>query len=261
MPRPVLAALFLLTAGSVLAQEGKVAPPAAQQDPEAAYQDLARALNKAVAEWQDEVRKSVKQAQAESKPIPAVAMTPPTKEFIERAQQLAAEYQGKDDAVRFLGFVCKNASREKAEVQKAVKTLLADHTASKAIGDVLQHLDMAAMRFGARDDVLAVLDAVVEKNPDAECKAQALLVRGSLRLQAAKTDGQRAAAKEDLLRVSQVTKDADLQKQAKDALFEIEHLQIGCKAPDIVAKDTEGLTFRLADYHGKVVLLDFWGFW
>jgi peroxiredoxin len=31
--------------------------------------------------------------------------------------------------------------------------------------------------------------------------------------------------------------------------------------PDIVAKDTDGVDFKLSDYRGKVVLLDFWGFW
>ena len=44
-------------------------------------------------------------------------------------------------------------------------------------------------------------------------------------------------------------------------LFEIEHLQVGCTAPDIAGVDVEGAAFKLSDYRGKVVLLDFWGFW
>ena len=36
---------------------------------------------------------------------------------------------------------------------------------------------------------------------------------------------------------------------------------VGCEAPEIVAKDIQGVEFKLSDYRGKVVLLDFWGFW
>jgi len=32
-------------------------------------------------------------------------------------------------------------------------------------------------------------------------------------------------------------------------------------APDFPAVDTNGESFRLSDYRGQVVMLDFWGFW
>ena len=38
-------------------------------------------------------------------------------------------------------------------------------------------------------------------------------------------------------------------------------LRVGKEAPDIVAKDLDGKEFKLSDYRGKVVLLDFWGNW
>jgi predicted Zn finger-like uncharacterized protein len=37
--------------------------------------------------------------------------------------------------------------------------------------------------------------------------------------------------------------------------------KIGDVAPEIVAEDLDGQTFKLSDYRGKVVLLDFWGNW
>ncbi len=49
--------------------------------------------------------------------------------------------------------------------------------------------------------------------------------------------------------------------RADSALFELEHLQIGMVAPDIEAEDIGGTTFKLSDYRGKVVVLDFWGHW
>jgi peroxiredoxin len=33
------------------------------------------------------------------------------------------------------------------------------------------------------------------------------------------------------------------------------------KAPDIEGKDMDGVAFKLSDFRGKVVVLDFWGFW
>ena len=39
------------------------------------------------------------------------------------------------------------------------------------------------------------------------------------------------------------------------------NLAVGMAVPDFTAKDIEGAEFKLSDYKGKVVLLDFWGFW
>ena len=38
-------------------------------------------------------------------------------------------------------------------------------------------------------------------------------------------------------------------------------LAIGNQAPEIEAEDLDGQTFKLSDYRGKVVMLDFWGNW
>lgn len=37
--------------------------------------------------------------------------------------------------------------------------------------------------------------------------------------------------------------------------------QIGQPAPEISGVDLDGVPFRLSDYRGKVVVLDFWGHW
>ena len=38
-------------------------------------------------------------------------------------------------------------------------------------------------------------------------------------------------------------------------------LEIGKVAPDIQGEDVDGKAFKLSDYRGKVVVLDFWGDW
>jgi hypothetical protein len=48
---------------------------------------------------------------------------------------------------------------------------------------------------------------------------------------------------------------------AKATLFEMNHLVVGKAAPEIEGEDIDGKRFKLSDYRGKVVVLDFWGHW
>ena len=48
---------------------------------------------------------------------------------------------------------------------------------------------------------------------------------------------------------------------AKEAAAAIGRLMVGKVIPDITAEDTDGKSFKISDYRGKVVLLDFWGHW
>jgi hypothetical protein len=47
-------------------------------------------------------------------------------------------------------------------------------------------------------------------------------------------------------------------EKARAELFQIRHLAVGKVAPDIEGEDQDGKRFKLSDYRGKVVLLDFW---
>jgi len=49
-------------------------------------------------------------------------------------------------------------------------------------------------------------------------------------------------------------------ERAKAELFGIRNLRVGKEAPDIDGEDADGKRFKLSDYRGKVVLLDFWSF-
>ncbi|MHC4449715.1 MAG: hypothetical protein ACYS0E_06185 [Planctomycetota bacterium] len=50
-------------------------------------------------------------------------------------------------------------------------------------------------------------------------------------------------------------------KRAEGSLFEARNLVVGKEAPDIEGEDIEGVAFKLSDYRGKVIFLDFWGDW
>lgn len=41
----------------------------------------------------------------------------------------------------------------------------------------------------------------------------------------------------------------------------IENLKVGAPAPEVAGQDLDGVKFKLSEYRGKVVMLDFWGYW
>jgi AhpC/TSA family len=49
-------------------------------------------------------------------------------------------------------------------------------------------------------------------------------------------------------------------ERAKAELFAIRNLSVSREAPDIEGEDQDGKRFKLSDYRGKVVLLDFWSY-
>jgi AhpC/TSA family len=52
-----------------------------------------------------------------------------------------------------------------------------------------------------------------------------------------------------------------LASRIKEVQFALRHLTVGRTAMEIEAEDLDGKPFKLSDYRGKVVVLDFWGNW
>jgi hypothetical protein len=100
------------------------------------------------------------------------------------------------------------------------------------------------------------------------CRALALNLRG-LAADTENTDQSKSLMTESralLMRVQEEFDDVPhyggtLGAAARGELFESDRLQIGMVAPDIAGADLQGVDFNLADYRGKVVVLDFWGNW
>jgi hypothetical protein len=52
--------------------------------------------------------------------------------------------------------------------------------------------------------------------------------------------------------------DGPVGRKAKSELFDLRYLSVGKAAPEVAGVDQDGKPFKLSDYKGKVVLLDFW---
>jgi hypothetical protein len=54
---------------------------------------------------------------------------------------------------------------------------------------------------------------------------------------------------------------ATLGDTVKGELYELRNLSVGKTVPEIEGPDMDGTKFKISDYRGKVVMLDFWGHW
>ncbi len=183
------------------------------------------------------------------------------KEFTGRLLKLATE-EPKDPAA-FDALVLVVAEGTEAEADEAADLLLANQAGrlTSAAGMLSRAESPAAAK---------VLKGALEKATTPKAKTQAAVALGEYyksRAQKAHEDGHPDA--ESLTKSArelfeQVAKDKEAgatATQAKGALFELTHLWYGQKAPEIEGEDVGGKKFKLSDYRGKVVLLDFWGNW
>lgn len=189
----------------------------------------------------------------------------PTPGFVERFEAKAKEYAGSEDAVQFLGWIVVNATGDgkgplPKSADKALRTLTKAHGEHKAFLAFVAGLGRELRSLG-KERCVATLDHVVDHAED-QLLLQALFARGSLLLEAPETtQAEDKQARADLEKVMKLDAGGSYGQRADAYLFEFDNLRIGKVAPDIEGKDLDGVAFKLSDYRGKVVVLDFWGDW
>lgn len=226
-------------------------PAAAQEtvgsDSTAAWGKLDREYKTAEREffkpWQDAKARGEKYALDYSKH--------PSRTFLPRFAAFAEEYRGSEEAVKALVHVMRYTPRI-GQRSAAAATLIAIYLESAAIRPAIGVL-------GAQ--VPERLDTLIEKTPHRDIRGLAMLARAkSLK---GKDDARALQLLEKLQKgyfdVNERGK--TLADHADREIFEIVHLAIGKPAPDIEGEDLAGVSFKLSDYLGKVVMLDFWGDW
>jgi thiol-disulfide isomerase/thioredoxin len=156
-------------------------------------------------------------------------------------------------------------------VEKAVGVIADNHAASPKVKDLL----VPAMRMGKAGEKL--LKAVSEKAADKETKATALFIRGYSMAQSlddeeddkklAEQVKQATALLEQAAKLAPDAKIGQTETIGKLAAGEIENLKgvvalgVGKPAPAVASKTLDDKPVKLADYKGKVVLLDIWATW
>ncbi len=121
------------------------------------------------------------------------------------------------------------------------------------------------MRAMYAADTRDTLEQIMEQSPHDEVKGAAAFGIAQ-QLSRSPSEESRKEMEDLLTKAIPLLGDAEysnrsLSKMAEGLLFETTKLGIGLKAPEIVGTDTEGVEFKLSDYLGKVVVIDFWGDW
>lgn len=212
---------------------------------------------------------AAKKAKAEGKPppaMPAMRMAPPedlmTKHlgFYEKA---AAQFAGTDEAIRFLQMfiMLGSMTKEKERIGAACKTLTTTHLKSAQLADAIQAISMASMLIGDEESE-KFLRAVETGSPHADVRASAILIRATDKLENAPVkSAEYAAAKKEALRAAEIAEAPAIKQEVQSIIDGREKVVGGKVAPDIVGVDLDGVAFKLSDYKGKIIMLDFWGNW
>ncbi len=259
--------LFLLQVLATLAaaQEPKDKPQAPQEQ----YQALVKEYDEAVKAFQDRFKEA--KTSAETEKIHQDMVLGESKlaaKFVD-----LAEKNPKDSAaIDALAWVFRHFTSVTNEGRDAAQMVSKsdDYVKSDRVGVIC--LELQNDRWPAAERLLRL---ILEKNPHKDAQGKACYALAiSLKTRAS---GPQAANVEELNReaeqlLERVVKDfADVKvgphtgptlgDRARGQLFEARYLAVGKAAPEIEGEDIEGMKFKLSDYKGKVVLIDFWGNW
>jgi hypothetical protein len=169
---------------------------------------------------------------------------------------LAKKYPKDPVAVDALVWAATHANGQ--PLYDALDVLTKEHVASNKIGPVCQ---MVIYRCPP-EQTAAFLRAVLEKNTDrATCAAACLGLAQSAGSNPKEAETLFERVRKEFGDVKFGRGDRTYGSMADGYLFELRNLAIGKKAPEIEGEDIDGKKFRLSDYRGKVVVLDFWGNW
>ncbi len=246
------------------------APDAAQEEKQTAtssaaedrFDALEAEAQEAVDNWRAELQAKYKEAEENGTDPPMMSMTPPLEPFVKRCQAAAAEYAGTEDAVQFLVWLTGEAMWVDEEAGKAAFVTLFDHHAkSEGIEDIVSVFPYLAQIFDAKT-AKAYIAKIEAENPFPHIKGWAAFARLGPAFEGATPDSAEfKAAKKEMMAILENVKDRELKSQVGFKIRLVEQFQIGMVAPDIDGIDLDGVPFKLSDYKGKVLFVDFWGDW
>jgi thiol-disulfide isomerase/thioredoxin len=181
--------------------------------------------------------------------------------------ELAEKNRHSDPAFQALYLACHLAGNAPPEValplmRRAGELLVEDFADREALAELA-----IALARAPGEESEKFLRGLLDKSPHARvrgiacfCLAQVLWVTARGRPE---VEAESIALLERVVAqfASIVVGDHALGELAEPEIFERRFLAVGRPAPEIEGVDVDGVTFKLSDYRGKVVLLDFWADW
>ena len=178
--------------------------------------------------------------------------------YASRFLEVADQHPDDPGAYKALAWVATHTQTGDA-LDSALVRLREKHAQNESVKDVC-----FSLTYSMSKEAEPTLRAIAEKNPSREAQGVARLCLGQyLRNRAPDRQAEAERIFEEVAgQFGDVTVfDRSLGKMAEGELFEIRNLAIGKEAPEIEGEDVTRQRFKLSDYRGKVVVLDFFGDW
>ena len=252
--KPLLVSLLVLSAPAGFA----ALQPAPSQAPQPAlsgsdYEELLEEFELTLEDWRAELRK------ADADGRKSLRASHPVRDFYPRFEELSKEGDGRallwmaGNARTYHG----SAKKSRPAKERLYLTLVTKHASEEWAGELVVSLGRQKSYLG-EETVRAHLLTIGNTSERDEVAASALFALAKRLNRGSDEDRQRAEAVWDRI----VRDFADSEFAAQVVYARSAHLyKVGAQPPDFTTQDADGVEFKLTDYRGKVVMLDFWGFW
>ncbi len=249
---------LIATSATATAQDD--APHTISKAAQTRYEALLAEYRDGMSAWSTEMSAKAKAARNAGEEFGDDEFPSPLPGYLAKFKAASDEYAGTENAVPFLAWIVTSGAREDIELARACFTTLAStHAASPNLDDLVSVLPNVHGMFG---DVNASLTALVDKSPSKKLREWATFARDSHVVAAEPHDSKAYdEALGRLITLNEATEDQRLKPRLESKLLIAESFAIGMVAPDIEGIDLDGTAFKLSDYAGKVVFVDFWGDW
>jgi hypothetical protein len=254
----------VLIAGSACLALALAAP--AQDKAPASRPDLASELAQLETEYRnamDEYYRPYREAKSEEEEA-AIRLDPeknPSGGFRARYRDLATRGRGTKVGLEALKWLLQDVNQKPdGDPSALLDEAVAHHLALPEFAEFVSILGWYTQKMPP-ERRNALFTKIHAEATSGETKASALLSLADAAQGGRRSKGDPKAARALLERVIKEHPETKAAARADGRIFEQDHLKIGSAPPDMEAVDQDGKKFKLSDYRGKVVVLDFWGYW
>ncbi len=175
-----------------------------------------------------------------------------------RYMNSANAYKGKPAEILFVASMLGNRLAD--EPGDLLKSTIETHAASPMVLELAKNLRRYT-RLLPKDETQALLALLIEKNSSKEVQAHAYFARAAMVGRDASEEDKTASESDYKKVIALMPETSLLSMKARGPEYQKTRLQIGMEVPDVQGPDIDGVEFKLSDYRGKVVMIDFWGDW
>jgi hypothetical protein len=253
-----LLALAAISAGADLAAQSQ---PTTRADIERELAALETAFETFTGDAVSAEKTNTASAPAERKRAAEDFLRRRDRELLPRFRDLAERARGTTVEVRALRWTMELGQRGpdgRAIVLAAMQRILETELRGADVESTCGVVRMKSWLIGEKpvDDYLA---SVARRAPDPLVRAAARFHRACRRIELRELgEKERRELLAELESVVREVPGTPYAEESKGYIFELEHLQVGMRAPEIEAIDAAGRPFKLSGERGKVVVLHFW---